>query len=175
MQEYENFKDIQLDLNGHNNNDINDYIRSHFELKYMNDDDSDNNNNTWKCDKCNKKSKSLQSMKIFRLPKILTIVLKRFEYKNGQIIKNNKEVSIPDRLELDSFTIKNQYTKNCKYELRAMSIHSGILNGGHYTSCCKSINDNDKYFHVNDTIVKEIETFEYINNPYLIFYEQVIK
>ncbi|XP_060064706.1 ubiquitin carboxyl-terminal hydrolase 32-like [Ylistrum balloti] len=64
----------------------------------------------------------------------------------------------------------NDYS-NVKYNLYAMSCHTGILGGGHYVGYAK--NPNKKWYCYNDSSCKEIPSNSLdTNSAYILFYEQ---
>ncbi|XP_021349870.1 ubiquitin carboxyl-terminal hydrolase 32-like isoform X2 [Mizuhopecten yessoensis] len=64
----------------------------------------------------------------------------------------------------------NDYS-NVKYNLYAMSCHTGILGGGHYVGYAK--NPNKKWYCYNDSSCKEIPVGSLdTNSAYILFYEQ---
>lgn len=109
----------------------------------------------------------IQSTKIWNLPTILIISLKRFSY-NGS--KNNKLIDFPlDNMDLSNYV--SGYKKNLKYELFGISNHSGVLRGGHYTSYIKV--KNERWYLFNDQMVTEIkDNINEIVTPkaYCLFY-----
>ena len=59
----------------------------------------------------------------------------------------------------------------CMYSLYAISCHSGLMNGGHYTTFAR--NPNGKWYCYNDSSCKEV-SLEVIEreSPYMLFYER---
>ena len=105
-------------------------------------------------------------------PNILAIDLKRFNHMNLQ--KNNVLISFPiDELDLTDYVIGYKKS-NYKYELYGVCNHSGVVNGGHYTSYVK--NANGKWYHYNDTSVAEVSHIESIISAkaYVLFYRKKI-
>ena len=67
------------------------------------------------------------------------------------------------------------YNKNSHtYDLYGVCNHSGRLQGGHYTSFVKTINDN--WYHFNDTVVSKVNNTKTIisSKAYCLFYKKKI-
>ena len=91
------------------------------------------------------------------LPKILIISFKRFDNFNNKISHN---LDIPlTNIDLSKYVF-GYHKKSFIYDCYGICNHSGNTGGGHYT--CYVKNANDKWYHFNDTNVKEI------NENYLI-------
>ena len=160
-QNYELFKDIEIDIS---NDTLVECLETHFKDSSLNVTEDENQ---WKCDSCNKKCNSLKFIKIFRLPKILIISLKRFEIMKNRLKKIHKCVDIPDTIDVKDFVIQNTYAKNTCYNLKAVANHMGNIYGGHYTASCKP---KDKIYNINDEHIKHLSEYNHTNS-YLLFYE----
>lgn len=163
---FEPFISIILDINDLDNNPtIADLLINFLKLENKNSDD-------WKCDKCNKKSNYTKINKIWKIPKTIILIINRFkDFFN----KNQNTIFINDNIVFK----KNSLLFNdndIKFNLKAIGLHDGSLNSGHYSSICKV---NDKIYHYNDELVSEIDknvfdTFIQKNNRcYMIVYELV--
>lgn len=135
------------------------------------------------CLKCPKLTKARQKSDLcLPLPPVLIIQLKRFTYDSYSKDKIDTFISFPiDELDLNTYIIKDDTNKNennssTKYELVAVSNHTGSLTSGHYTTYAKNIDDekwysfDDKYLsklnHTNDIVTK---------NAYILVYVQKSK
>ena len=125
--------------------------------------------NAWYNEKTTMKENVRKKILFWSFPTILVIDFKRFNARNR---KNQILITFPlDNLDLSSYVVgykKNSYV----YELYGVCNHSGNVLGGHYTAYIK--NANGKWYHFNDTIVKEVESAESIISPkaYCLFYRQ---
>jgi ubiquitin carboxyl-terminal hydrolase 8 len=102
------------------------------------------------------------------MPTILVVDFKRFNSRNQ---KNQKLITFPlDNLDLTKYIIgykKDSYI----YELYGVCNHGGGPLGGHYTSYVK--NANGKWYHYNDSDVKEIGIGSIISpKAYCLFYRK---
>ncbi|KAK2863057.1 hypothetical protein Q5P01_002590 [Channa striata] len=127
------------------------------------------------CENCDAKSNATMQCKVKHHPEILMLLLKRFKFNYSYMtfVKNNHVVDVPCILQIPD---------NHTYELYAVVDHVGGLRGGHYTATIKS-QDNDKWYHFNDTQVTllDYQTFQVDNNEifhirswtaYLLFYRK---
>jgi ubiquitin C-terminal hydrolase len=143
-----------------------DCLKHYSTSEYLNDPNSSNDDHIeWKCDGCNKCAKSLQTMKFWRLPKVLTICFKRFRNDSS---KNNVLISIPEEIDVSDFVIGET---TVKYELCSIACHMGSFNNGHYYAICK--NPNGIWFRLDDTSISELTgEFKTPNNAYMVFYQE---
>ncbi|XP_053562456.1 probable ubiquitin carboxyl-terminal hydrolase FAF-X [Bombina bombina] len=115
--------------------------------------------NAYHCEKCNKKVDTVKRLLIKKLPPVLAIQLKRFDYdwERECAIKFNDYFEFPRELDMEPYTvagvaklegddvnpenqvIPNEHTENepagsTKYRLVGVLVHSGQASGGHYYS-----------------------------------------
>lgn len=114
----------------------------------------------WKCDKCLNNCNYNKKSIIWKYPDILFISLNRFKEINK---KNNDIIHIDINLNIHK-----------KYNLHAIGLHYGTIDGGHYNAICNTNNnkyylydDNSVYILNNDEITNALKS----NNSYLICYE----
>lgn len=103
-------------------------------------------------------------------PKILIIDLKRF---NASFRKNQIHVQFPTDEILDLSPYVIGYNKHhYQYTLYGVCNHSGNVFGGHYTAYVR--NANGKWYHFNDTAVREVsDTAEIVSSKaYVLFYRR---
>lgn len=124
----------------------------------------------YKDEKTNELITIQKRMTFWSFPKIMTIVLKRFDNFSR---KNNIKVNIPfEVLDLSKYAVgyKNE---SCVYELYGICNHMGSTSGGHYTAYVK--NANGKWFHFNDSSVNEISQIQIMSQlqkAYVLFYRK---
>jgi ubiquitin C-terminal hydrolase len=110
-----------------------------------------------------------KKISFWSFPTILVIDLKRFKSTH---LKQQVLVTFPlNDLNLSNYVLGYK-KENYIYDLYGICNHSGSLLGGHYTSYVK--NSNGKWYHFNDTDVKEIENYESIisQKAYCLFYRK---
>lgn len=149
--------------------DLNECIKNYFDEEHFNSD----NDNQYYDDKRDEKVDAFKRTKIYYLPNVLFIHLKRW---NNQMKKNLRIIHFPEEeLDLTNYVCKElRQTSVCKYELKGIINHSGNIFGGHYTSFIK--NDNNKWYHYNDCSVKEIAHKNIKSNKnYVLVYKMKLK
>lgn len=113
-------------------------------------------------------------VRIKKLPDVMAITLKRFEHNDQGLFKNNTEVSLPKDLILDLQQAVSSDEKGelALYEIQSVVIHSGNLNGGHYTS---NVRIGDKFFHTNDDQISEISRSHFVEqkDAYVILLKRI--
>ncbi len=135
--------------------------------------------NKYSCMNCEKKTYAIKKLTIFKAPKYLTIVLKRFKHVSigGKYIeqKDKRIIEYPLVLDVTPFMNKRrQYKCKILYELHGVLVHMGsTTNNGHYISIIK--NDN-VWFHCSDTIIIPISENKVLEQTaYMLFYKKIIE
>ncbi len=125
--------------------------------------DSDNQ---WKCENCKESNNATKTISIWKIPNILIIVLKRFNYSMFSM-KINRNITFPlDDLDIEKYV--DGYDKyNAHYEAFGIINHTGFMGFGHYYSYCK--NANGKWYGYDDADVMELNNVR-SENAYVIFY-----
>lgn len=114
---------------------------------------------------------ALKGQSISRLPKVLYIHLKRFEYdiETGNMRKISKAVNFPMNLDLNRYVdvnMKNDIAlkenpmfNHSNYELNAIILHHGNGNMGHYTCFARPYDAQhcDIWHRLNDEIFSEVD------------------
>ncbi|XP_069622172.1 ubiquitin carboxyl-terminal hydrolase 50 [Ranitomeya imitator] len=122
------------------------------------------------CPFCKMKQNATVKVQIWKLPRILILHLKRFEYKSHQKRKLKTSVDFPlDHLDLSPF-LSSCDVKQQKYKLYAVVNHFGELDIGHYTAFCKhpvtkewNAFDDIRCFRISESMVKT-------SSAYILFY-----
>ncbi|CAK70311.1 unnamed protein product (macronuclear) [Paramecium tetraurelia] len=111
----------------------------------------------YKCTKC--QSSCIKSLQIISIPQILVLHLKRFQFL-PQCHKNNKTITYP----MDTLKFGNQ-----TYRLRAVIVHTGNLQSGHYFTFAKRYH---QWFLFNDETVKAASKKQVLmQSAYILFYQ----
>ncbi|XP_059219639.1 probable ubiquitin carboxyl-terminal hydrolase FAF isoform X3 [Stomoxys calcitrans] len=133
------------------------------------------------CDKCDKKVVTIKRLCVKKLPPVLAIQLKRFEYDYERVcaIKFNDYFEFPRLLDMEPYTVSGlaklegeviEVGDNCqsndectKYELTGIVVHSGQASGGHYFSYILSKNPStgkEQWYKFDDGEVTECKMNE---------------
>lgn len=110
----------------------------------------------WFCTKCNKNTAYKKSTKLWKLPDVLVIIIKRFINIR---LKNEVPISINDYLTFNKGSILSN-KKDATYTFSSTALHFGSLNGGHYSAICNTPNGNILY---DDRTVINIDTDSKMN------------
>ncbi|XP_059932886.1 uncharacterized protein si:ch211-212k18.13 isoform X9 [Gadus macrocephalus] len=117
------------------------------------------------CDECAVKADTTTECAVELYPKVLVLLLKRFEFSYYEMdyVKNDCPVDVPLDIEM---------AKGASYELYATVDHVGDLRGGHYTATIQS--PDDGWYDFNDSWVTPKNNFnpEWSQNGYLLFYRK---
>lgn len=140
------------------------------------------------CQSCHTKSKAIKSLKIKKLPPVLSIQLKRFEHNllSDTSAKIQTPVVTPLFLDITKYTSDYDFAKyqdenphlsrsgtytdsNKIYELFTVVSHIGSVNTGHYIVIVKT--GDGQWFKFDDSVVSLISQEEVMKtNAYLLFY-----
>lgn len=114
-----------------------------------------------KCEQCGTNSSFERKYEIKRLPKLLCLHIKRFEFKNNRITK------IMDLIENDSTILLGDK----HFYLYGFIVHEGDINNGHYKSYIRIKN---KFRCFDDENIKKATSKDIQKNAsYLMFYRQM--
>ncbi|CAG5097169.1 Similar to Usp9x: Probable ubiquitin carboxyl-terminal hydrolase FAF-X (Mus musculus) [Cotesia congregata] len=140
----EPFSVISVDIRNHSN--LLDSLEQYVKGELLEGADA------YHCDKCNKKVVTVKRLCVKKLPPVLAIQLKRFEYDFERVcaIKFNDYFEFPRDLDMEPYTVSGlaklegevidcDYEEinkgTCtKYQLTGIVVHSGQASGGHYYS-----------------------------------------
>ncbi|XP_066448744.1 ubiquitin carboxyl-terminal hydrolase 50 isoform X2 [Eleutherodactylus coqui] len=122
------------------------------------------------CSLCKTKQDTSVKGEIWKLPKILILHLKRFEYKGHVKRKLKTNVDFPlNNLDVSPF-LSSVNVKHQKYKLYAVVNHFGELDYGHYTAFCKhpgtkewNAFDDIRHFRISELTVQT-------SSAYILFY-----
>ncbi len=129
--------------------------------------------NSYNCERCDKKVSALKRQSFKKLPRVLVLVLKRFEYDYETMQKNkiNDYCEFPLELNMEKYTqeylmktnneklndegdkntTRNALNTEYLYDLTGVIIHTGTTERGHYYSFVKK--ENSQWLEFNDTNV----------------------
>ncbi|CAF4888812.1 unnamed protein product [Rotaria sp. Silwood1] len=142
-------------------------------FKYFTKKEILSDDDLWKCPKCNELKKATKKIDIWLLPKVLIVQLKRFNYTRYFRDKINLFLDCPIYdLDLSQFVLNPDEKLKAKYDLIAVSNHTGYLGGGHYAAHAKNCIDK-KWHTFNDSYVSEVNEDNVITEAaYVLIYQQ---
>jgi ubiquitin C-terminal hydrolase len=88
----------------------------------------------WFCSTCRKNTAYKKSTKLWKLPDVLVIIVKRFMNTHA---KNDAPIKINDYLNFNKGSILSN-KKDVIYDFSSVALHFGSLNGGHYAAICNT-------------------------------------
>ena len=120
-----------------------------------------------KCSKCSEKYNEEHEVttRIYKLPEVLVVVVKRF---NNYLTKNSVNIKVDEILDLSDITAGNS-DESVFYDLSSIICHSGrTITSGHYYSI---IRRNNAYYQFDDSIISEYDIKSLDGtSPYILFY-----
>ena len=118
----------------------------------------------WFCSTCNNNSAYKKSTKLWKLPDVFVIMIKRFMNTHE---KNDAPIIINDYLNFNKGSILSN-KKDVIYDFSSIALHFGSLNGGHYSAICNTPNGDILY---DDRNVHKISGFkDKSQSAYMVVY-----
>ncbi|PAV83508.1 hypothetical protein WR25_15949 isoform A [Diploscapter pachys] len=105
---------------------------------------------SWFCPQCKKHERATKKLDLWKLPEILIVHLKRFQYSRFSRDKIDMNVSIPVKNFHLNDRVANEKHEPVAYSLIAISNHMGGLGGGHYTATALN-KTMGKWYDFNDS------------------------
>jgi len=124
------------------------------------------------CDKCApNRCKAVRNTRVWKLPKTLIVVLKRFTPDGRKI--HTPIAPVSDVLEFKSIFSESSPEKksHTRYTVRSIVDHHGSSQGGHYTAQAKHRTEGT-WYNYDDQNVSRISTPHYGESTYILFLEQ---
>mmetsp|Transcript_23782 Transcript_23782/g.31084 ORF Transcript_23782/g.31084 Transcript_23782/m.31084 type:complete len:1149 (-) Transcript_23782:213-3659(-) len=134
--------------------------------------------NPWYCSKCQDFRQATKTLQLWRIPDILILVLKRFEFRNV-LYRDKLEAYIDfpiNGLDMSSFCLGESSDVPAIYDLFAVSNHMGRMGFGHYTAYARDWTDKglgDQWYLFDDSHVTEVsENVVKSKSAYILFYRR---
>ncbi|OHT10434.1 hypothetical protein TRFO_20324 [Tritrichomonas foetus] len=130
--------------------------------------------NKWFCPNCEKYVCAGKETNTWMVPNSLFIHLKRFEQIDGKICKIETNVTFPETLDMKKYVVGEQKKDDLRYQLVAVSEHSGTTGSGHYTARAYS-KEKESWFAYNDSTARQCSE-ESVHSPaaYVLLYQKII-
>eukprot|EP00927_Polykrikos_kofoidii_P064053 TRINITY_DN5906_c0_g1_i1.p1 TRINITY_DN5906_c0_g1~~TRINITY_DN5906_c0_g1_i1.p1 ORF type:complete len:502 (+),score=96.77 TRINITY_DN5906_c0_g1_i1:152-1657(+) len=140
--------------------------------KYL-EEESLTGDERWQCDKCKTKVDAKKKIDLWKLPPVLVLHLKRFEFDNKtfRFSKIDKAISVKGTLDLSEYCSSPQ-RDGALYDVICVANHSGPFGRGHYTATCRVGNgDQGEFFYFNDERVTPLPSEQAVvgRDAYVIF------
>lgn len=124
----------------------------------------------WYCPNCKERVHEYKQMELYRVPEVLIIHLKRFQYAQSRKI-GTRVVFPVEGLDLSKHVL-DPSGEGAVYDLYAVSEHSGGLGGGHYTATAKNWK-NEQWYKFNDSHVTPTSASHVVSSQaYVLFYQR---
>ena len=123
--------------------------------------------NDWKCDKCGQTTASQKISKVWRLPQLMVLCLKRFKQGSRGLKKIVTQVDIPTEVQMFPMQL-GPHNAGIKYTLCSAAVHMGDIQFGHYHAIC---NTSKGWGCINDGRAFPVNFKEGIVDSYMLFYE----
>jgi len=128
---------------------------------------------------CKKKVDAKKKIDLWKLPQVLLIHLKRFEYdlSSGDFLKIDNHLSMPLELDLTQYCSSAQ-RDGALYEVACIANHSGQFDRGHYTATCRvsgsgrsnTTSLESGWYHFDDEHVNRVDEKDVVDpRAYVIF------
>nr|CCA16839.1 ubiquitinspecific protease putative [Albugo laibachii Nc14] len=143
--------------------------------------------NLWYCASCKAHRQAHKRIEIWKVPDILILSLKRFEYRNETLRdKLSVDVEFPlENLNMRPYCLQaldpnaaNHFNRSLDYDLFAVSNHFGGMSFGHYTACAKNSwqsrgEDPPCWYYFDDGVVEMMSNDRIkSNSAYILFYQR---
>lgn len=125
----------------------------------------------WKCEKCDRCTSYNKFLKIWKMPKVLIFIVKRFTNARD---KNTTPIHINRTLCIKKGSVINDMLIDYKYTCTSLGYHFGNLFGGHYCALCEVNKQIIMYDDLNINIIQDNEQikkiFEQNREAYMLVY-----
>lgn len=125
----------------------------------------------WRCPRCKRRVDASKKIDIWKLPPVLVVHLKRFEFdtRTGRFRKIQADIRTPLTVDLTEFVTTEQ-REPLVYDVICVANHTGQYHSGHYTATCKHPVDG-KFYHFDDDEVTEVRNTDNVTSQgaYVLF------
>ena len=163
---YDAFMDLSLDIGDEDDSSISslrDALNHYTNAELLTKDDKPY------CEECEENTTTTKTITLFKLPQILIIHLRRFDYETQQ--KNSKAISISETLNVTDFC--SEAASTVTYTLSGVIVHRGeagsFLKSGHFLTYIKK----NEWYQKNDSKVRNVVSFDDIckEDGYIFFFK----
>eukprot|EP00299_Pterocystis_sp_00344_P014246 c7048_g1_i1.p1 GENE.c7048_g1_i1~~c7048_g1_i1.p1 ORF type:complete len:485 (+),score=83.00 c7048_g1_i1:60-1514(+) len=130
--------------------------------------------NQWYCPKCKQHRDATKEIKLWKIPQVLVVHLKRFGSQRFGFSRAKRTVKVDfplDLLDLNRYVPEHSHSTNLVYQCSAISEHMGSLHNGHYTATTRH---DHNWFHCDDSSVTPIDVDQVCTkHAYLLIYTRL--
>ena len=137
--------------------------------------------NVWYCSKCKDHQQATKTLNIWRVPDVVIISLKRFEYRNA-IHRDKLDVFVDfpiDGLDMSKYSLSSGEDipdRSLLYDLYAVDNHFGRMGFGHYTAFARDLSPSavdQEWYNFDDSRVSRMSKEDvHSNAAYILFYRR---
>jgi len=134
--------------------------------------------NLWYCNRCKDHMQGIKTLQIWRLPRVMVIMLKRFHSPRERKLETLVDFPI-DGLDMTPHVHDSIYRKGPPqiYDLFAVTNHYGSRNWGHYTAFARRWDGTGwidaKWYRFDDSHVERVDESRVVSKEaYILFYRR---
>ena len=126
----------------------------------------------WFCPKCKEKVDATKKIDLWKLPPVLVVHLKRFEFDSHtfRFRKIDSHLTAPEVFDLSTLCLSEQ-KQGATYRVTCVANHLGGYGSGHYTATCRvGCPSSGPFFYFDDSCVERLTSQHPVGaNAYVIF------
>ncbi|KAF0689993.1 Aste57867_18583 [Aphanomyces stellatus] len=131
--------------------------------------------NLWYCSTCKEHRQATKTMQLYKLPEVLVLSLKRFEYRN-EVVRDKLDTMVEfplEGLDMAPYCLSAADDDHSMlYDLYAVTNHFGSMGFGHYTAYAKDQATN-LWYTFDDSSVTSVSAASVVSNAaYILFYKR---
>ena len=130
----------------------------------------------WYCPKCKQKVDATKKIDIWKLPPVLVVHLKRFEYdmRSFRFRKIDSHLKAPEVFDLYPLCLSEQ-KEGAAYKVTCVANHLGGYGSGHYTATCRvGCPASGPFYYFDDSYVEKLGSQQPVGaNAYVIFLTRI--
>ncbi|KAH7703483.1 Ubiquitin carboxyl-terminal hydrolase family protein [Aphelenchoides avenae] len=125
----------------------------------------------WNCPTCKCAQAATRETRIWKLPPVLVVHMKRFSHGVTGFVKNEMEVDFRvDGMKMANFVHLMSPEGGADYHLYAVTNHDGTLNSGHYTSFVRNMHTPQEWIKFDDEAVSAAAASQLVSKKAFILY-----
>jgi len=130
--------------------------------------------NGWWCPRCQSKGSAHRKIDLWKLPPVLVVHLKRFEFcsRTFSFRKLNVHLQTPESVDFSPYCSESVQKSGAQYLLSCVANHHGPFGSGHYTATCRLKSASRAWYRFDDDRVRTLPTNEepVSDSAYVLFF-----